>query len=284
MSRRRRSGAFEAHGGRGGSHDGGGELRWLLTYADMITLLLAFFIMLYSMSILNIGKFNQLALSVRSGFGGPLEGAGASLTYGGMANKVEIAPLQVAVENLAVLVDRQVHDLHLERAVSVRRERNAVVISLYADALRFPVGQATLSEACRRALHRIGRVLAAQPASIRVEGHTCNIPIQTALFLSNWELSAARAGAVARYLVEQVGIAPSRVIAVAYGDTRPRYPNDSETHRRLNRRVDLVVVPRIGPPDLHWDLTEVRRAFDAAGQSRGQADGEETTDETESPW
>ncbi len=136
------------HGG--GGHDGGGSLRWLLTYADMITLLMAFFIMLYSMSVMNLNKFREVAISIRSGFGGMVEGQGRSVlgTSGQFSIKPSIIPGDTVgiswqiVQKLQALVKEK----HLQKVVNLRVDERGLVVSLVTDKLLFAKGQAEIGQ------------------------------------------------------------------------------------------------------------------------------------------
>jgi chemotaxis protein MotB len=219
--------------------------RWLLTYADMITLLTAFFLMLYSMSVMNKGKFSALATSVRSGFGGSAQG-GASILNGGGAHtrRPGILPdgiyqqYQEAMRNLHAYVEQH----NLKGKVSTRDEERGVVISMVSDNMLFARGKAELSPNSAPILSRVARILTTVPNDVQIEGHTCDLPIHTAQFPSNWELSTARAGTVLRYFTEQQHLPGKRFMAAGYADTRPLAPNISEANRARNRRVDIVLL------------------------------------------
>jgi chemotaxis protein MotB len=242
MARTRAAG--EQHGDEGG-HSGSGGLRWLLTYADMITLLMAFFIMLYSMSILSLNKFKEVAISIRSGFGGPLEGGTHLLTH--PAGQRDISGVQFpgeskSVQEVAEELKQFIDEHALEGSMRVSIEPRGLVISIVTDNLLFPIGSSELRPQAREILDKIAEAIERFSNSILVEGHTCRLPIATSIFPSNWELSAARASRVVRYLVEQHAMKPSRFAAVGYADTRPVAPNNLEVQRRRNRRVDIVVL------------------------------------------
>ena len=232
------------HGG--GGHDGGGSLRWLLTYADIITLLMAFFIMLYSMSVMNLNKFREVAVSIRSGFGGMVEGQGKSIL--GASGQFSVnpsvipgdtpgVPLQV-VQKIQTLVKEK----DLKKVVNLRVDERGLVISLVTDKLLFAKGQAEISPVAKKVIRGIAETIRDIPNEIRIEGHTCNLPVVSDRYPSNWELSTARATMVIRYLIEGVGIPPERLSAAGYADSKPIVPNTCEKNRALNRRVDIVIV------------------------------------------
>lgn len=219
--------------------------RWLLTYADMITLLTAFFLMLYSMSIVNKDKFDRLAISVRSGFGAVIPGGRSALQRRYVADSpVVLAPgitateYQNAVRNLTQYVEQQFG----KSSMTAKADERGLVISLLADNALFDRGKADLRPEARGVLDRVAAVLKSISHRIRIEGHTCDLPIRTAQFPSNWELSTARAGTILRYLTDQSGLDRRRFEAAGYADTRPGKPNTSEAARASNRRVDIVLV------------------------------------------
>ncbi len=242
----RRNKRKDGGGGGGGGHDGGGALRWLLTYADMITLLMAFFIMLYSMSVLNMAKFRQLAISVRSGFGGEVEGKGISIVSPGTAlsltpgigPQAPPTPLQKVEEE----VSRYITQKGLSRVVSVHQEPRGLVVSFRSDHLLFNRGSAELRPAAQEMLKQVMEKIRPLDYPVRVEGHTCSLPIHTAQFPSNWELSTARATNVVRYLIAESGFPSKLLSAAGYADIHPVAPNTTEESRMRNRRVDIVVI------------------------------------------
>ncbi|MGQ9486495.1 MAG: OmpA/MotB family protein [Armatimonadota bacterium] len=208
--------------------------RWLLTYADMITLLVALFIMLYSMSAVNQEKFGALASSMRREFQSLPEHNGGKVV--GTGNVVD------PIEQQAVYLQQFLREKGLQTQVRVRHEERGLVISLLSDGTLFDLGSADLKPSARQVLDRVAEVLRAVPNPVLIEGHTDNLPIRTVQYPSNWELSAARAARVLRYLVQKGGIPAERLIAVGYAETRPLVPNSSPANRAQNRRVDIAVL------------------------------------------
>lgn len=232
MARKRR---LSANDGRHGGSDTS-SLRWLLTYADMITLLMAFFIMLYSMSILNLSSFKEVAVSIRSGFGGLVEGGNSS-----QANKKSVTTAGVpqdVIDKLQKFVQKE----NLGKSVRLRIDERGLVISLVTDKVLFAKGQAELSDSSKKIIGGVAAVLKQVPNQVRVEGHTCNLPILSNRYPSNWELSTARATVVIRYMIEECNIPADRLSAAGYADSKSLVPNTNEKSRALNRRVDLVVL------------------------------------------
>ncbi|MEA3402289.1 MAG: flagellar motor protein MotB [Armatimonadota bacterium] len=220
--------------------------RWLITYADMITLLMAFFIMLYAMSVVDLKKFEALKGAIGGVFGGaPVAAADAGVLDGGKGLLGGGGSLIANSATLANSISRQI-DTGLREAlkghVKVTHDAGLVTVTMKADRILFPVGEAKLTAAMREVLDVLGPPLAGSGATLLVEGHTCDLPISTSRFPSNWELSAQRASNVMVHLIRHSGISPHHISAVGFADTRPLVANDSESHRARNRRVDIVVL------------------------------------------
>jgi chemotaxis protein MotB len=150
---------------------------------------------------------------------------------------------------LATEIDRYIQSHHLDHAVGVVSTRHGLVISLH-DTIIFPSGQATLNLAVTPLLARVAALAAQEPAlSLEISGHTDDRPIATSAFPSNWELSSARASRVARALLEQGAIDPSRISSRGYAYYRPLYANDNEAHRAANRRVEIRFFHEVARPE-----------------------------------
>jgi len=229
--------------------------RWVLSWADFLTLLFAFFVVMYAISSVNEEKYKSMseALSqVFSGPGGPrgvnpaLEG-GSGLLEGGEASKRAPADLIGPVNERATLQLNQVR-AQLESDFSQQSSEGEIEVTgsdlwfsiELRSSLLFDSGGAIPSIAADDILARIAQRLEGLDNPIHVEGFTDNEPIATEQFPSNWELSAARAAAVVR-LLEINGIDPVRMAAVGYGEYQPAYSNRTEEGRRLNRRIVIVV-------------------------------------------
>lgn len=212
----------------------------------MITLLMAFFIMLYSMSILNLNSFKEVAVSIRSGFGGLVDGQSRSVLNSSGQFSVKQSPVEGDSTGVPWLVVKKVQKFvqeeNLEDQVSLRVDERGLVISLVTDKVLFAKGQAEISDSSRKIMGGIAAVLKQAPNQIRVEGHTCNLPVSSNKYPSNWELSTARATVVIRYMIEQCKIPADRLSAAGYADSKPLVSNINEKNRALNRRVDLVVL------------------------------------------
>jgi len=228
---------------------GGGQSQaWLTTYGDMVTLLLCFFVMLFAFSSLDNARF-QAIISAFQGALGVLDGgtavireasiAGASSPEADLLRRTvaEIEEAQLMLNRLRALQMSQ----GLESAFSLENVERGVVIH-FTDRVLFDLGKAELKPEAKEVLQLVAQELKAWPNHIRVEGHTDNLPIRTAPYPSNWELSTARATEVLRYLIDVGGLAPERMSAAGYGEYRPIAPNDSEEGRAKNRRVDIVLL------------------------------------------
>ena len=236
-SRRRHYGAGSE--GHGGGHDSSGAMRWLLTYADLITLLLAFFVVMYAMSEVNAAKYQALAASLRSAF----TGAGASLigTEGGMP-----APPRAGAEGEAWLalvhrINSALREAGLGGRAAAELTDRGIAIT-FQELIFFDLGRDELRPEGQQVLRQLAPILAEVSGTILVEGHTDDLPIASARFPSNWELSTARATKVVRFLAEVAGIDPHRLVAAGYGEWRPRYANTSDANRARNRRVEIVLL------------------------------------------
>lgn len=227
-----------------GVHDGGGALRWLLTYADMITLLMAFFIMLYSMSVLNMARFNQVATSIRSGFGGILSGKGSYVLKS--SGRFSLRPLEGSVDTAGVPfsvirnLNSFVDEAGQNQAVNFYSDDRGLIIEILSDGVLFEPGRADIRPEVEPLLAQIAQTIRSLPHKVVVEGHTCDLPVRSVRFPSNWELSTSRSTNVIRYLIEKEGIDPARLGAAGYADTHPVLPNTSAENRRRNRRVEIV--------------------------------------------
>lgn len=226
--------------------------RWLITYADMITLLMVFFIVMYSMANTDLKKFAQVAESMQIAFnvvgigvkpGGSLVGQASS---GGDPRPSphffqNMPPRQrdfIAVTSELTAFAQQAG---LDGDISVNMNLEGLIISL-SNTLVFEPGSTELRPEAIETLHKIAEILRMTDHRARVEGHTDNIPTNNPLYPTNWELSVMRAVTIVRYLIEQEGIAPDRLLAAGQAEFDPIAPNDSRANRALNRRADIVII------------------------------------------
>jgi chemotaxis protein MotB len=236
--------------------------RWLLTYADMITLLMVLFIVLFAISQVDQKKFEKFHDGLAQSFGDAhvLDG-GAGVLQGSTKQAISPDGSQAAQQALdqqaqAVLAGRREADAMakvqreisrrlaaegLAGAVQFSRDSTGLVINVVTDSVLFELGSATLRPGGRRVLNAITPPLSSLPNRLVIEGHTDNLPISGGRYPSNWELSAERATTVLRYLLTE-HIRPSVVSAAGYADQRPLVPNDTAAHRSRNRRVAIVVL------------------------------------------
>jgi chemotaxis protein MotB len=230
-------------------------MRWLLTYADMITLLMLFFIILYSLSSLNQAKYTEMAQAFNSVFNGgnftifdTRSAGGAGVLQGVSAGQKQQSKQTGRLEGRggqSVLRTQAVSSLqNLVKAgkVKVIPTENGFAISLVSD-LFFGVASAALGSEAMPVLQEVSEFLGQIPNSIVVEGHTDSIPPDKTKWTSNWQLSSERSLAVLQTL-EDYGIPSERLSGAAYGSTRPVSSNDTAEGRSYNRRVDIVVVEK----------------------------------------
>lgn len=233
--------------------------RWLVSYADFITLLFAFFVVMYSLSSVNEGKYRILSDSVVNAF----RNIGVHTNAPPMASSVipairpasppptpeSDASRQARAERVKDMADeirKVLAPLVADGQVQVTEGAFGITVEINASVL-FDPGEAQLGPDAVRALRAVGEVLAPADFPITVEGHTDNLPIATAMFPSNWELSAVRASSVVRLFVES-GVNPTRLTAAGYGDQRPLANNETPEGRARNRRVTILVESRVAEP------------------------------------
>ncbi|MDD5241235.1 MAG: flagellar motor protein MotD [Sulfuricella sp.] len=240
--------------------------RWLVSYADFITLLFAFFVVMYSISQVNTAKYKVLSSSLVSAFknspsvnaqvaptmrvDATSKSAGQTKTAPATAAQVielkqimEMRRRQQQAEKLKAVAKsmlKAMAALIKEGLVSVTHSERGVAIEINASAL-FASGQAVLEPGAVKTLYAVGQELARIPNMIQVEGFTDNTPINTPVFPSNWELSTARASSVVRLLAEN-GAAPERFVAVGYGEFRPSDTNSTPEGRSRNRHVTITIL------------------------------------------
>lgn len=222
----------------------GNHERWLITYSDMITLLMIFFIVMYSLSKVDVAKFKTLSESLAAVFGAGgmvMDSPGPAIIPGSPASQVQDEIEKAQLNQLKDKLENYIKENGLNAKVSVSTEERGIVLSFQDDVL-FQLGSDQLTPQAKTILDKVAPILIDTPNYIRVEGHTDNLPIRTSKFPSNWELSSARATNVVRELITIHNFSPQKLSAAAYGEYRPRVPNTSEENRQLNRRVSLVIL------------------------------------------
>ncbi len=240
--------------------------RWIVSYADFITLLFAFFTTMYAVSTVDAHKLNRIVTAMQSAFAARsvqvapgIAPTGVAFTAPGIdtiahpddaerslsrASPRELAGDAGLETTLEQVRQRLVQELRAELShgeVTIAIDQRGLLISI-PESASFPSGSAVLSDPARALFARIGKQLLPVGNLVRVEGHTDDAPIRTTKYASNWELSTSRATNVVAYLTEAVGMPASRLSAAGYGQFRPRSPNATPAARAANRRVDLVVL------------------------------------------
>lgn len=226
-----------------------GAAEYMTTYGDMMTLLLCFFVLLFAMSNIDAKKFEALTMAF-TGSAGILQGGDTviderivekgSLSEGATSMIMEMQ----SFEDLQKEIEEYLEEKGFQDQVQVQNE-DAGLILRFQDNVLFERGSADISPELYSVLDYIGELLKTENFSdkfINVEGHTDDVPIHTAIFPSNWELSVGRSSSVVRYLIEKAGIDPKRISASGYSEYHPILPNDTPENRTKNRRVDVVIM------------------------------------------
>ena len=272
------------------------EERWLLTYADMITLLMALFMVLFSISSVNISKFKTLQESLKAAFSGSILPGGKALVQSGSQEQSQKSAQDTAIPSIVAInpqaanqnssgtnsssssstsaqsmsaassteqaktliaaakieqqqltqlkaqLDAYLKAHGLQNQVQTTVSRRGLVVRVLTDKVLFASGQATLKPGGLPLLGEVANLLnVATNHQIAVEGHTDSVPISSAQYPSNWELSTARATTVVRYFLSR-GVTPSRLAAAGYADLHPIASNATDRGRQLNRRVEIVLL------------------------------------------
>ena len=221
------------------SKDEGLSSSWMDTYADTITLLLTFFILLYTFSIVDNEKLKLVGAALRGQVEGvpmtneKLEDIPEDLTPGIGAKN----PYDLLVEKVTDLLEKN----NLSDDVKIREEDAGVILQL-GDSILFDTGQAELKTGSYKILDVIGTLIPQIDNEIMVQGHTDNRPINSSKYPSNWELSSARALAVVKYFINEKGLSANRFSGTGYGEYRPLVENNSAENMGINRRVDILIV------------------------------------------
>lgn len=243
--------------------------RWLVSYADFITLLFAFFVVMYSISSVNEGKFRTVSDSIKAALN-PVVSPSSNLmpfTIGqnkALALKPTIEDArEPAVRRLRQIIRSLKSETHLE-IIQLKELTNGDIVLTLPDTVLFRSGESVLRPEARPFLEAIGEVLIELDRHVRIEGHTDNVPISTVQFPSNWELSATRSVAVVRTLSEQYGVSANHLTAVGHADSRPIMDNLTPENRAKNRRVEIVVQERKSIPE-PIEQAEPRTALEMFG-------------------
>jgi chemotaxis protein MotB len=232
----------------------------------MITLLLAFFIILYASSQVDAKKYSDMVSSVRTAFGTPLPPRPIAQTGGGGEKLLPVPDtVGVLVQELTGRLEKEIK----EGAVEIQKTEKGIVLR-FREAVFFGLGRATLSGEAKDILDKMTPPLLDVPNAIEVEGHTDNLPIRSPIFPSNWELSVGRATAVVRYLVEVHRFPPGRLAARGMADNRPLVPNDGTRGNPRNRRVELHIKAPALSPSVAAPAGAVRRGDGMVGMVKGE--------------
>ncbi|WP_253200714.1 flagellar motor protein MotB [Clostridium sp. CF012] len=225
--------------------------RWLLTYSDLITLLMIFFVIMYASSTVSTTKYKQLSESLNVAF----EGGGKSIIGNESGISVTDPSTNVIdkttednksseenqMEDIKKNVDKYLKENGLSSNVSTKIDERGLQVSLNSTLL-FDIGKADVRAESIKKLISIGKILNQVDNYVRIEGHTDSTPISNNEFSSNWQLSAIRATNVTELLISKAGIYPKRISAVAYGENRPVANNTTEIGKAQNRTVDIIIL------------------------------------------
>ena len=212
--------------------------RWLVSYADFITLLFAFFVVLYASAQVDRNRVGALSAAIQTGF---RELGAFSNAKNAAANAIVTTPADLSQSDVQAEIEQALARELAAGQVSVWTTADGLVISLREVGF-FESGSAQLKPQAQTTFAKVAGLLQRLPYRLRIEGHTDNVPIHNARFSSNWELSTARATEIVRLLVTQFGFAPDRLSAAGYGEFHPVADNTSAEGRAANRRVDIVIL------------------------------------------
>ena len=235
--------------------------RWLVSYSDFITLLFATFVVLYALSQIDISEFSKLEDSIKSAFDAPsiMQGSDGLMNKQGAEHilgeyKDSMIPSLMMEYLSAKYEEKSYQDIKKEieelaknkeiEGVSAEITDLGLVIKITDSNILFESASAKLEDSAKQRLDKIGLLIAQKflMHSIRIEGNTDNLPFSNAIYPSNWELSAARACSIVRYLIDRFKFQPDLFTPVGYGDTRPLASNDTAKGRAQNRRVEIIIL------------------------------------------
>ncbi|MDH4152393.1 MAG: OmpA family protein [Nitrospira sp.] len=253
--------------------------RWLVSYADFITLLFAFFVVMYSVSSVNVGKYRTVSESIKAALNPVVAPPASKAVFSLDASKAALtAPSapgskEVVIRKLRSLV-KTIKDAPHFALVRITERVNGDIVITIPDQVLFNSGEAAIRSEALPFLEGLSAAIVELNRHTRVEGHTDNVPIRTALFPSNWELSAARAVMVVRVLSELYGVTSDHLSAVGHADTRPVTPNADGEQRAKNRRVEVVILeqaPPVPTPETGNELDGPDLSAEEAGQNPFQS-------------
>lgn len=224
---------------------GGGE--WLNTYADLVTLLLCFFVLLYSMSIVDLEKFKKAAGSLNASIGSSTQSGGMDSSIGDSISDLNVynaIDVQQEMDGIYKEVKELVEEKGLSEDVQVEQVSEGVLLR-FKDEILFDSGKAELKSEAINTLSKLADILRKHNKNILVEGHTDDVPVTNGRFKDNWDLSAARAAGVVRYftqgLPEGKRFDPKIFEIIGYGEYKPIAPNNDAQNRQKNRRIEVTI-------------------------------------------
>jgi chemotaxis protein MotB len=222
---------------------------WMITFSDIIMLLLTFFVMLLSMSSMDTKRLKQILRHMKDAPGVFFFSQSKSVgdlgnfirAFGGSESKFVIDQ-DLLKEILIPSIESEkklskIKDPH--EFMDISDDERGIVLSFQEDIL-FDLGKATIKEDAFPVLDSIAKAIFSSPNDILIMGHTDSLPIKSQFYASNWELSSQRGLSVLEYFLKKRGLSPSRFSVGGYGPSRPRYPNDTAKNRALNRRVEII--------------------------------------------
>jgi chemotaxis protein MotB len=242
-----------------------GPAEWLLTYSDLVTLLLTFFVLLFSMASIDKQKFEQIASSLKSAFrydsGSDMfhDNKGEDIislieennaidwenyeinNYPEINEEQENKIKEYKLQEVREKIEEAIEKLVLKDYVSIIEEKHSLTLRIDSVIL-FDLGSADIKTSGKEILSKLGSLMNELKNEIMIQGHTDNLPINTMLYPTNWELSTKRATNVVIFLIDNCGLRPDKLTATGNGEFRPIRPNDTEENRQKNRRIDIVIV------------------------------------------
>ena len=216
--------------------------RWLLTYSDLITLLMIFFVVMYSMSNVDSKKYEELAGSLNNSLGILQGGTGISNANAvGTDSSIPFEQTLSTTQQIQQKLQDYLESHDLTEQVSIHVDPTGLTLS-FDDNILFDSGKADIQLAYKKNLLEICDILKTFTNDVVVEGHTDNVPIHTSQFSSNWELASTRAINVVHFFIDEGGLPASKLSAISYGEYRPIASNDTPEGRAKNRRIDIVLL------------------------------------------
>ncbi len=223
---------------------------WLTTFNDLVTLLMVFFVLLFSISTIDVKKMSDFQNALQSGLGILKEGRQVSVDVQSNQPVKDMSHIHTQAEGATKAQQQQTMQTDIESALGTLQSEIGIRMTYteqgarlcFEDGVFFDFGQAEMRSEGYAVLDKLAGVLKKMSYPIRVEGHTDNVPIHTRRFPSNWELSTARAVNVVKYFADAGRIGPQRLSAVGYGESKPLVANDSPQQRAKNRRVEIVLI------------------------------------------